>query len=623
MLFRFLPPSLLTLLCCASPLLAAEQASHLPQPWYEPGAGYSNAVATDISVVTGVSDNLPGQPVAGQTPKRSTTPPVRRNRSSGEMMLMTGVNNAGEPALTLQGRVSRPVTERTLLTFSLQQQSLPSQSETLSKDTSAAGAPLMRQDEDEQLTQQLTRLSLDLTHYYDEGEWHFIPLYGLGSRDKLTTATVTTLRRQQRFNEEDNNRHLYGMQVQQRHRLPSGWQWQQQFSGYRMADDRDKDVTISHATPMGAAVDQLVTDLQQTQSHLYQWQGNLQGQLNAEHQLTVDSLWQRKDRQKQRLASAINGSGMLITSDSGDDDFTEYLYRIGVRDQIRIRPDVTFTPGLHLQYSSLQGMQSNNGSVERQHHDLLPSLALSWQATEQWQLKAEAQQWLSRPGFDQLSPWIEDNQKKLTQGNLQLDAETHRRFSVSARYQQPTWNSSLTLFREHADDVIAQALTGTRVLTRPLYQWRNVGDGYRYGLTLQQGWRPTPRLELGASTTWSDGKLHTDDGNTAPFPNQSRWRVNLNSRWQATSKDQLKLEAQYHDTLNKFTDGAEADSEAPRWTLNLSARHQLSADVYLQLSAYNLTQSGREESKQMRDGVSQYEDERIGALYLLGLHTQW
>lgn len=236
----------------------------------------------------------------------------------------------------------------------------------------------------------------------------------------------------------------------------------------------------------------------------------------AEHRLTAGFEYEFERLQSDRLLSTAERDRQAI--------YLQDQWRVGA---------LTLVPGLRFDRDSQFGQQ------------LSPKLALRWDITPQWMLRAGYGHGYRAPDFKQL--WLRFENAAVgyqVQGNPELQPESSRGLNLSTTwYASASSSLNLALFAHQVDDLIElQQQPGAASI---VYNYANVRSARLYGGDLQWQARVLPGDGLPLQLKLGYGYLHSRDedtdqplsgrpshrANAAVYLDKTHWALGLRGVW--------------------------------------------------------------------------------------------
>lgn len=474
---------------------------------------------------------------------------------------------------------------------------------------------------------------LDAALYYDGGEIHIEPMYlSLDeSRDKLKEKFNAA----QVFNgseseAEDKIKETIGGTVRQEHDfnfdLPGGAD--AEFTGrigyFHTREDKSKVKKVFNAAGVenvnnreletedkSDAIGFVEADLALPMTH------------GLDHTPQFGFLLRQRDRDKVKDKEV---GGVAAVDAKGQYTLLERYYAGYLQDELRPTDWLTMTPGIRVEYVTLDAKDGNNNKDKSDTVDFLPSLPIAVNLTDEITYRASVARLVNRPKFDELSPFADDSSAgKLVIGNPALKPAKAWAFETSLGYEDDDLAFEVGLFHREIKDVIESVATGEIINGDTVEQMQNVGDGHVQGITL------TEKLDFAlfetgildgftitANQTLTRSKLKSFDGETRPFKDQPNFFGNVEVAW---SDDDLgttiSVVGNYIGAIDQVEYGN--DDRAEEFFLEARLSQRILPGVELFAVGQNLTN----ENRVKRKANGETEIESSGQLFLFGLNARF
>jgi outer membrane receptor for ferrienterochelin and colicin len=281
-----------------------------------------------------------------------------------------------------------------------------------------------------------------------------------------------------------------------------------------------------------------------------------------------------------------------------------------VLDEIDFGNGLTIAPGVRFEASDLDAAIADGTSGGGNVFDILPSLPVHFQATDDWSIDASVARLVNRPKFDNLIP----QQSNTLLGNPDLDPERAWAFDTSVTYETDDLELSFGLFHRAIEDLMETVDTGRLNSDGDsIYQYQNVGNGWTNGIILSQrvslAALNAPVLNgfsIFATQTFARSKVTEADGTTREFKEQAPFFADLAVEWTDPS-DRLSLSAGlgYTAKIDSAGDSANESRDA-ELSLDLAMNYQLTETFELYALAKNVT--GTERVTHKSDGTTEIQE---------------
>jgi outer membrane receptor protein involved in Fe transport len=335
----------------------------------------------------------------------------------------------------------------------------------------------------------------------------------------------------------------------------------------------------------------------------------------SEHSFQLGYLAKHSTRSSDREVFTLDAAGNasqsaanLQVSAESDYEIEETYLAAYVMDEITLG-DVTVAPGLRLEYV-MDDLQGGLGSASIDRLDLLPSIPITWRATDELTFQAGIARTVNRPKFDEIAPGITRRGPRSFFGNPELKPATAWGFDVGASWVQEDFFFGVNAFYRDIEDVIESAETAPNI-----YAFRNVGDGWAQGIEFEQrlgiggllGIEPLQPLALVANETILDTEVHDPLTGDRPFADQADFVANIALEWNDPDwGTRFAFVANFTDdrrTISYEGNGSVRDkTRQSEWTLDVRLEQQVVEGFSLYFTGENLTNEVRDEVEFL-DGV--------------------
>ncbi len=281
-----------------------------------------------------------------------------------------------------------------------------------------------------------------------------------------------------------------------------------------------------------------------------------------------------------------------------------------VLDEIDFSNGMIITPGVRFESSTLASSAQDGTSGHGETFDILPSLPIHYQMTENWSVDASVARLVNRPKFDMIIPQNSDT----LLGNPDLDPEHAWAFDASVTYQTDDVQLSLGVFHRKVEDLMETVDTGlVNGDGDTVYQYRNVGDGWTNGIILSQ------RISLAAvdapvlngfsvysTQTFARSEVTLSDGTRRGFKEQPPFFADIALEW-TDPAERFSASAGLGYTAKVETAGDDgAESRDAELGLDLALNYKINPSYQLYALAKNVT--GTDRVKRKGDGTVEIEE---------------
>lgn len=354
------------------------------------------------------------------------------------------------------------------------------------------------------------------------------------------------------------------------------------------------------------------------------------------HFVKLGAAYRARDRHRLKTKTEAAAPAFAPVDKTGPKDnylLDEDYLALFAQDAWRIREDVTLLAGARFERVDFTSRTPATTDVARTFTDFNPSVQALWRVRPDTALKFSVSRSLNRPKFDELSPYEQDDGKKITRGNPALEPARAWKFDAGADFVRRDLFLSANLFHQEIDGLIESVETGAFGGTSgnlPIVQVLNVGDGWVQGLELEQrvGFAWTQQrwlrgLTLWANQAWLRSELtEAATGRTRTFSGQPRFLANLGFDYEV-GRLYATVSARY--VGERPGDDSSTDLKTQRSELPLDAalHLRLGRGVSLFVEANNLTDEKKIESTLKADGSRILKEESTGRAWFAGVRHQF
>lgn len=498
------------------------------------------------------------------------------------------------------------------------------------------------EDENETERQESTNFFGDLGTFYDGGEFHFKPMVLELDKDKTKTKVVREKGKvaTKEDEHEDALQSTYGLGLSHRHTFKQGSVWESRAGFYQSEEDKDKSKPAFKETKLNSglfALDKTTLEKEDKQDKTWDVASSLRTPftLGLPQELKFGVAFRQRERDRDKLAQEVSKAGKLTNTTKPKDKYAleETYYAAFIQDNVWLTDRISLMPGIRAEHVALLSATGDGVNASKNTTDLNPSLHFLYRVRDDLSLRAAFSKSLSRPKFDELSPFEQDDgNTKIVIGNPDLDPARSWNFDAGGEYSIADLFFAVNLFHKEVSDVIEEVDTGVNRGTKDIFQVENVGDGWTRGIELEQrlglGWTGLDVLsgvKLWTNETLLESELTDKSGKQRPFKNQPRFLTNAGidynyAPWGTT------FTLAWNYIPEQWEDKPDGTSKAilPSSTFDVSAYQRL----YKGLSAFaeinNLTDEHRAENEYAVNGSTSSEKvETYGRTFLAGVKWQY
>lgn len=498
------------------------------------------------------------------------------------------------------------------------------------------------EDENETERQESSNFFGDLATFYDGGEFHFKPMVLELDKDKTKTKTVREKGKvaTREDEHEDTLQSTYGLGLSHRHTFKQGSLWESRAGFYQSEEDKDKTKPAFKETKLNSglfALDKTTLEKEDKQDKTWDVASSLRTPftLGLPQELKFGVAFRQRERDRDKLAREISKAGKLTNTTKPKDKYAleETYYAAFIQDNLWFTDRISLMPGLRAEHVALRSATGDGTNASKNTTDLNPSLHFLYRVRDDLSLRAAFSKSLSRPKFDELSPFEQDDgNTKIVIGNPDLDPARAWNFDVGGEYSITDLFFAVNLFHKQISDVIEEVDTGVNRGTKDIFQVENVGDGWTRGIELEQrlgfNWSGLEILngfKLWANETLLESELTDKNGRQRPFKNQPRFLTNAGLDYNYAPWGTIfTLAWNYVPEQWEYKPDGTFKAILPSSTFDVSAYQR----IYRGFSAFaeinNLSDEHRAENEYAVNGSTSSEKvETYGRTFLVGVKWQF
>lgn len=467
----------------------------------------------------------------------------------------------------------------------------------------------------------------DLAWFYGEGELHLKPFVAMQTEDKEKTKDKFS---NGAFNgaeteEEAADKNTYGLTLSNTHKVAPGALLESSVGYYETTEVKDK---VKHVIKKDGTENLSGLTLTEEDKTDAFWQAKLaysqalDAAGDVRLKIGMDSRFRTRDKGKHET---VNG---VLSNAKGKDVYSldETYLAPYVRSDIRFG-DLLVTPGLRYEqvYSESRDGSGNIGDFSI--GDPLPSLSARYTLTRELYVRAGYARTVTRPKFDELTPFEQEDSNKITIGNPNLRPSYAHGVDAGFEYASPALFLGQNVFRRDITDLIESVTIGTKN-GKDVEQVQNTGDGWIQGLELEQrvnfgelGLTALNGLVVTANETFIQSEVQpTTPGAVARrFKDQPKFVGNLIVEYRLPVWQTLfGVAFNYTGELKQVASGAGDDKNA-QLIVDAQITQPVAPGVSLYLSGQNLT--GETLIKNKSNGET--EVETSSRTFLVGMRSRF
>lgn len=403
-------------------------------------------------------------------------------------------------------------------------------------------------------------------------------------------------------------------------RMNGGKRLESQFAWSDTDEDKEKLKSIFKAD---GSLDKTETETEDKQDETFEIKTalTLPFSTGIDHELKFGGAARVRDRFKDKTKLEDKG-GVITDKTEGKDNYQldERYLAAFVQDRLHFNDRFSLTPGLRYERVERETESGDGTRGDATLSDALPSLHATYLLNEAVTLRASASRVINRPKFDELSPFSEEKNGDLVQGNPELKPSRAWAFDAGAEYTTGPLFLGINFYHREVEDLIEQVFTGVQIGGLDQFRFENVGDGHVQGVELEQriklgGLGLPGGFELRANQTFADSEVFDEfTGRTRQFNESANVVANLGLYYDhAPSRTRISINGHYVGEEHK-TEGDKDERIDPEFSLDLYAETGLTRSTTLFFTGENLTNTER-----FKDNNGETETETTGRVFLVGL----
>jgi len=422
---------------------------------------------------------------------------------------------------------------------------------------------------------------------------------------------------------EDKSKNTDGLGGSASHRFAGGWTVDLGAAVNRTWEEKTDKVKQTYKESAGAFVADKRTveneDKEDRARELHLGVSAPFGGAGMMHRVKAGLAWRARDRFRDKQVTEYNAAGVGSDKTSPKDTYSidEDYSAAYVQDSVALGSRFTLVPGVRVETVDLESADRDGTVADTTHTDINPSLHTSWRASEGMVVKLSVARAVNRPKFDDLSPYEVETGDRYLRGNPDLQPARATNCDLSFEYVRADVFLGVNVFYKDIADLIEESPTGEFIGTKPVHQIQNVGDGWTYGLELEQrltfGWTGVHALRgltLWANQTFLRSEYTNAAGSKQPFKEQPEFLANVGLDWEL-GWFIVTTSAQHRGVRQSF-EGNATKELAAETIYDLAARVRLTERVWVFAEIANLTDETRRETTWKADGSLVNKFERGG-----------
>lgn len=498
----------------------------------------------------------------------------------------------------------------------------------------STGKTEVEDDSEDQVSKNFT---LDLGLFYGPGELHLKPLLLDLDKDKQKTKIVREPGKAATKEEEEevSSAHTWGLGLGHRHTFASGPTWETLVGYYLTEEDKDKDKLAFKESAGLFAIDKTTVESEQKEDRTWNVSTSVAVPfaLGLRQEVKFGGAFRSRDRFRDKDALEIDKAGRRKDTTKPKDKYelSEDYFAAFIQNTIWLTDRFSVLPGVRLEHVTLDSRAGDGTHGSRSVTDTNPSIHLLYRLRDDLSLRAAASRAVNRPKFDELSPFEQDDGKKITIGNPDLDPAKSWNFDVGGEFATAQLFLAVNLFYKQISNVVEEVDTGVDKDGKDVFQVRNIGDGWTRGVEIEQ------RLDLGvtgldvlggvmlwANQTFLESEVRDKSGRKRRFKDQPRVIANAGIDYTLPSLGTTASIAWNHvDRRKDFKPEGGVRTIKPISTVDVAVHQRVYKNVALFFEAENLTDEKRIERERAADGTTSRKAEQAGRTFLLGLEWRF
>jgi outer membrane receptor protein involved in Fe transport len=331
-----------------------------------------------------------------------------------------------------------------------------------------------------------------------------------------------------------------------------------------------------------------------------------------------------RERVKQKLQTTAAGVTTDTTGPKDNYSMDEDYHAFFAQDTWHPTPRLHILAGARVETVDFTSRTPTSTDAEHTFRDINPNAQFLFRLREDTSLKFAVSRAVNRPKFDELSPYEQNDGKKVTLGNPDLRPARAWKADLGVEHRRTDVFLAANVFASDIAGVIESVQTGELLHGLPVTQTLNVGNGTLLGLELEQrvGFRWSRLAALAGLTLWSnqtliDSRLREYSGAVRRFSGQPRFLGHVGLDYEIR---RLYVTASVQHVGRRPGDEASADrkEQFAETTVDAALHFRLGGGVTLFAEANNLTGAYKDERTWKADGTSVRKIERTGRAWFAG-----
>jgi len=302
-----------------------------------------------------------------------------------------------------------------------------------------------------------------------------------------------------------------------------------------------------------------------------------------------------------------------------------------VQDRLRLSERLSITPGVRFERVRLLTGSFLESPAPRYFDDINPSAHLLYRLSTNFSFRAAASRGLSRPKFDELSPYENVSSTKIVIGNPDLNPTRAWNYDAGFDYATRLVTFSVNGFRKTIRGVIEEVDTGIDRDGVDVYQVLNVGNGWTRGLEFEQRLRmpsSMPRwtkfFSFWSNQTLLSSNLKTFSGQERPFKEQPRWIANIGADFNDERfGTALSVMTNFISRRYDYKINGDVSTFGGSASLDVAMYQRIRGNWSLFMEGNNLTSRGRVQDENLANRTTNRRTELYGRTILAGIQVSF
>lgn len=505
---------------------------------------------------------------------------------------------------------------------------------TKTKQVFKDGSLKLTESEDEDKPTDSYNLFLDTVFRYSSGEFHFKPLYIELSEEKDKSKLKSEVGKDPELENEveDKEQSTWGIAIANEHYFENGWFLESELGYYKTSETKDVIKPKFKDKGGGFELDKTELEDEDKADEFYEFKTKLAiphewltpSEFKTGFHVRVRDRFRKKD-----VFEVKPGELPKRKSDAKDNYWLDETLVMGfVQNEFFITEQLSIMPGVRIEHTILDATSGAGDTESRSFTDVNPSLHMMYRVNQNFTVSGAISRSLNRPKFDELAPFVNERGDRFVEGNPDLDPARSWNFDVTVSYEIPGLYLAASPFYKSITDVLEEIDTGEDRDGKDIFRIENVGDGYLYGIELEQ------RIDLGtlihpdltglniwANETLIDSELEDQFGDKRPFKDQPELIANFGLDYTfAPTRTTMSVAVNYRSELVNIQSNDERESEKEAWSIDIGLRQRIGEHATLVFEVINVTDSKKEKTK-IKGNEVEFENESTGRIFFIGFEA--